>query len=113
MFKKDKTIKSDKSIEKGLYAKTFLKAFGIGFASSTTNLTVLVPIVVGSAALHREDLANGEFKTTLKTAGLSTVAYGVVNGVVAGVKSTEYLKNVLAQIPDDASEVEVEFEKED
>ena len=113
MFKKNKTINSGENTERKLYAKTFVKAFGIGFVSGVTNLSVLVPIIVGSAALHRGDLANGEFETTFKTAGQSTVAYGVVNGVVAGVKSTEYLKNVIATLPDDASEIEVEFEKED
>ena len=113
MFKKDKTTKSDKSIEKGLYAKTFLKAFGIGFISSMTNVSTEASIIIGSAALNSGDLAKGEFKSTLKTAGLVTVSHGVLRGVVSGVKSTKYLKDAIAQIPDDITEVEVVFEEED
>ena len=109
MFKINKTNNSD---EKKLYAKTFLKVFGLGFVSSVTNLAQEAVILAGSAALHREDLANGEFGTTLKTAILVNVGAGVLCGVASGLKSTEYIKNVVANtITDD--EVEVEFEKED
>jgi len=113
MFKINKTINSGENTERKLYAKTFLKGFGIGFVSSMTDVSTGVMILIGSAALHRGDIANGEFETTLKTAGLVSVGTGVVNGVVAGVKSTEWLKGAITQIPDDAAGIEVEFEKED
>ena len=114
MFKINKANNSDENTERKLYAKTFLKVFGLGFVSSVTNLSQEVVILAGSAALHREDLANGEFGTTLKTAVLANVGAGVLCGVASGLKSNEYIKNVVANtITDDESEVEVEFEKED
>ena len=113
MFKKDKTIKSDKSIERKLYAKAFLMASGYGFATAMMDVKSTAAILIGSAAFNNGDLAKGEFKSTLKTAGLLTIGSGVLCGVVSGVKGTKYIKDALTQIPDDASGIEVEFGKED
>lgn len=113
MIKKDKTIKSDKVIKSELYAKTFLKAFGIGFVSGVTDVKSIAAIAIGSAVLNSDDIAKGELKTTLKTAGLVNIGSGVLRGVVCGVMNTKYIKDDIAQVSDDISEFDVKFEKED
>lgn len=112
MFKKNKAMKSEEAIEKGLYTKVFLKAFGLGFAANTINVKNLAANIIGSAVLNNGDLANGEFESTLKTAGLVTIGSGVLSGVVSGVKGVQYLKNAIAEMPDDATEIEVVFEED-
>ena len=114
MFKKDKTIKSDKSIERKLYAKAFLMASGYGFATAVMDVKSTAAILIGSAALNNGDLAKGEFKSTLKTAGLVTIGNGVLCGIIAGVTNMKYLKDEIAAEPEDASAFDVVFDlKED